>query len=331
MPKFRSIPLGRFGNVYVLTIICFAILTAMFMVGLIGAYISSLIIFLMVYIVLAISWSILSGYAGEFTFGHIGFFGVGGYTVALLSFHNIDIVIPFNILLGGCMAALFALIVAYPLLHIRGWYFALGTWAVAEIARTLILGFPAVTNAGAGIFVEHPYPPAFDYFGALILGFSAIIVFYKIINSRLGLAFVSVRDNYDAARMMGINTTLYRTIAFMIHAFLAGLAGGFFAQYKVFVDPYSAFEFSWIFKVIVMAVIGGASTFAGPIVGAVLVLIFEEIGKTFFMRGSLLLMAIMLVVVFRFMPEGIVGALSGRSSAPIFFKKIQRLLKRESS
>lgn len=325
----RNIIFRRLNSAYLLSAVAFAVLVGMFFTGLMTGYAQSLVILLMVYIAIAISWSILGGHTGEFSFGQMGFFGIGSYTVALLGFYTPQVIFPLNILAGGGTASLLALVAAYPLLRIRGWYFAIGTFAFAEILRTLTINYPSYTKGLAGAFLKIPtiYTPTVDYMVGLIIGFGVIISFYKLINCRLGLALHAVRDNYDAAKMMGINTTLYRSLAFIISAFIAGLAGGYFAMHKTYIDPYSAYETSWIFKMIVMAVIGGASTFSGPILGAVIVLVFEEIGRTFFLRGYLLLLAFILVIAFIFMPGGIVGAITKQSPLQNPFKRIRRLRK----
>lgn len=286
----------------------------------------------MVYVALAISYSILAGYTGETSFGIMGFFGIGSYVVAMLGLYT-SIDFPVNFVVGAITAALVTLAVAYPLLRIRGWYFAVGTWAFAEIMRTLVQTYSDVTKGAAGVFIKRPefYTPTLDYVAALVVGFSVIVLFYKIINSRLGLAFRSIRDNYDAARMSGIHTTLYRTTSFMISSFIAGLAGGYFAIHKGYIDPGSAFDASWMFKMIVMASLGGSATFFGPILGSVVVLVLEEVGRTYFLKGYLLLLAVTLVIVFLFMPGGIIGAITKQQPIQNPYKRFARLKKSVSS
>jgi len=319
-------------HVYFSMIVGFVVLLSIYLLDLLSGYVESLIIFFMVYIALAISYSILAGYAGETSFGIMGFFGVGGYVVAMLGLYT-DVGFPFNFIIGGLIAGLLALTVAYPLLRIRGWYFAVGTWAFAEILRTLIQTYSDFTKGAAGVFVRRPefYDPTINYVTALVVGFSIIALFYRLINSKVGLAFRSIRDNYDAAKMMGINTTLYRTLAFVISSFIAGLAGGYFAIHKGYIDPGSAFDPSWMFKMIVMSSLGGTATFLGPILGSGIVLVLEEIGRTYFLKGYLLLLALTLVVVFLFMPGGIVGAINKNPPIQNPYRRLVRLKRNATS
>ncbi len=316
---------------YLLNFLAMIVLSALYFTGFIKGYSMSLIIILMMYISLSISWSML-WYVGEFSFCQIAFFGVGQYTVALTAYYGLFLPTPINILAGGGVAALLALMASYPLLRIRGWYFAIGTWAFAELIRTLIQNNIQVTRGPYGVFVPHithpaPYNPDIEYIAAVVIGFGAAMIYYKIIHSRLGLAMSSIRDNFDAAKMIGINTTFYRALIFSMSAFLAGAVGGYFVMYKQYTDPLSAFEMAWIFKTIVIAVIGGATTVAGPMIGAVIVLVLEELGKTFFIRGSLLLLAVILIGAFIFMPGGIMGVITKEIPLKNPYKRYRRMFK----
>jgi branched-chain amino acid transport system permease protein len=133
-----------------------------------------------------------------------------------------------------------------------------------------------------------------------------------MVNSRFGLALRAIRDSYDAARMIGLAPTLYRSAAFVISASLAGLAGGYFVQYSQYADPFSAFSGALTFKMVFMSMVGGSYWIAGPVVGAAVILILEEIGRMLFLRGSLLLMTVVVIMTFIFMPGGIVGVLTRR-------------------
>jgi branched-chain amino acid transport system permease protein len=279
---------------YLTSLMGLVVLSAIFLADLTGGYLTNLIIILMVYIVLASSWSIIHAYLGEFSFGHVVFFGVGQYAVVVLQLQGIFLQRHVNVLLAGGVAALLAAVVAYPILRIRGWYFAIGTFALSEIVRTLVLANPSITRGAGGFFVRAvgPYDPAPDYFTALILGFGAVIIIHRMVNSRFGLALRAIRDSYDAARMIGLAPTLYRSAAFVISASLAGLAGGYFVQYSQYADPFSAFSGALTFKMVFMSMVGGSYWIAGPVVGAAVILILEEIGRMLFLRGSLLLMTV---------------------------------------
>ena len=237
-------------------------------------------------------------------------------------------------IVAGGVSALLALVVSYPLLRIRGWYFAIGTWAFAEIVRTLIMNNPQVTRGAEGIFVPYinfpaPFSPAFEFLMPVILGFATLMMYKKLLRSKVGLAMEAIRGNFEAARMVGINTTLFRALIFALSGFIAGIAGGYFAMYKQYVDPVSAFEMSWIVKIIVIAMLGGAFTVAGPLVGSIFVLVLEEIGRTLFVRGSLLLLAIVLIITLIVMPGGIMGTITGKVPLRNPYKSFRKLFKHE--
>jgi len=265
---------------------------------------------LLIYAALAIAWNLQGGYLGDLSFGHVAFFGLGAYSVATLEHYDLLHFPPANVMLGALAAGLFAALVGIPFLRLRGFYFAIGTLGLSSL---LFLTFKnilsAVTLGAAGILVPAPSPYYIEVFYYAILGITAgsFILSHLVIRSRIGLAFTAIRDNRDAARATGVNVTFYRILSFAISAFITGAVGGFYAYHVNYVNPSGVFSATISFTILVMVFLGGAGTQAGPLIGAFLLYILEEVSRSTIERGYYILPALMLLCVFIFMPNGIIG------------------------
>jgi len=273
--------------------------------------ITAITVLLLMYVSMSVSYNLLAGYLGDLSFGHATFFGIGAYTVALLTHYQVCYFQPVNILFGGILAMGFAAVIGYPFLRLKGLYFAIGTLGLSQIFRVLFKNSDfTLRSHGINIPVPLPYSIHPYYYAIVALTFGIIVAADRIVNSRLGLAFVSIRDDPDAARMVGINVTAYRILGFCISALGVGIVGGFFAYFNSYVHPEGVFSLDISFEMLLMVFFGGAGTILGPIVGAVIVLLVEEIGRAFIRQGYLLLLSLMLMVVFLVMPGGVVGTLT---------------------
>ena len=276
---------------------------------------------LLMYLTLAIAWNIQGGYLGDLSFGHVSFFGVASYTVALLEHYDILRFAPLNILLGGLVAAGFAALIGIPFLRLRGFYFAIGTLGLSSLLFLIFKNILSpITQGALGVIVPPPSPYHIEtfYYGVLLIAFLSAIFAHLLVKSRIGLAFVAIRDNPMAARAVGINVTLYRVLGFSVSAFLTGVAGGYYAYQSSYVNPEGAFSVAVSFEMLVMVTLGGSGTLLGPIIGAVVLFVMEEIGRTFIQQGYYILPALVLMAVFMFMPRGIVGVFAERH----FFLKL---------
>ena len=274
------------------------------------------VIQLLMYISMSIGWNILGGYLGDLSFGHAAFFGVGAYTVAMLDYYGICHFSPLNILLGGLLSMFIAASIGYPFLKLRGFYFAIGTLGLAEILRVVYKDLLRDYTRGArGILVPTitPYTVQPYYYAILALTFGIMLVAGAIVNSKLGLAFRAIRDDMDSARMSGINATAHRILGFSISAFIVGVIGGFFVYYTGYAHPEGVFSQVISFELLIMVYFGGVGTVLGPIVGAIIVFIVEEVGRALIQQGYLLLLAIMLIIVFILMPGGVVGTVTKKT------------------
>jgi branched-chain amino acid transport system permease protein len=253
--------------------------------------------------VLAVSWDLIVGYAGQINLGHTVFVGVGAYTAALLQvpsrfegtglefLANMPIFpIPLSILAGGITAAIIGFAVGIITLRLKGWYFALVTAVLplVFIQTTFIWSDIFGGEEGFSIGLERALAPTTlgKYYAALAIMLISVIAMLVVANSRVGLKFKTVREDADLAEAVGINTTNYKVLAFVISAFFAGIAGASMMHYMVTVGQLF-YDVPLMLLIILAAVIGGLGTIFGPIVGAFIV----YLTKFWWLKGALPLIA----------------------------------------
>jgi len=267
------------------------------------------ILFLMlVNMCLAQSWNLCGGFGGLISLSHAAFIGLGGYAAAYwcLAWRNSWIAVYLGIITGGCLAALFALLISIPLLRLRGAYFAIGTLAVSEALKIWMINWP---GAGGPAGIRPPAYPQYSlthsYYVALFLAIATSLVVWKIKNSKLGIAALAIRDNIDASEIVGVNTFKIRAYILAISAFIAGAAGGISTAHSLMIEPYAGFSFLTTLWAMNMVFLGGIGTILGPIFGAVAVTIIKE-AIAVFAEVQLLITCLLLMVIITFLPEGIV-------------------------
>jgi branched-chain amino acid transport system permease protein len=261
------------------------------------------------YVTLASSWNILAGYTGYASFGHAAFFGLGAYTAALL-ITRLQVHWLLASLTGGLVAALLALPLGFILLRLRGPYFAISMLGLAAALEVIANSWVTLTRGGAGLNL----PPALNlvqvYFAMGIAMVAVIALSYRIITSRYGLRLFALRDDEQAAEMLGIDTTLHKVSAFVISAFFPGVAGGFYAWNLAYIDPTSVFRPILSIGMVIMTMFGGIGTVAGPVIGAVLLTVLSEglwARLPEFHRAAY---GALIILVVLFVPGGIMGAAS---------------------
>jgi branched-chain amino acid transport system permease protein len=258
---------------------------------------------------LAQSWNIIGGYAGYASFGNSVFYGLGSYgtAIAMVQWH-----LPFGagLALGAVLAVAFAVLLGLPVLRLRGHYFAIATLALAEV---MIAIFSNLDIAGRNIGLVLPLLRGDALFYELSLGLLALttLAIASIARSRFGFGLISIRENEEAAAVMGVNTTLYKVLAFALSGFFCALAGGIHAYWITFLDPVSAFDIGLNVKMIIMAVFGGPGSILGPGVGAFLLSGVSEILSTEISRLAGLFFGVVIVTAVVFMPRGLAD-LGGR-------------------
>ena len=291
--------------------------------GLIGAYYYQIVILVGINIILAVSLNLINGVTGQFSIGHAGFYAIGGYTSAALVVYagpwirNLlqlapsmarDIVLLLLGLLAAAVAAgLAGLAVGIPSLRLRGDYLAIVTLGFGEIIRVFILNIDAIggSRGFSGI------PQLSNFFWVYLLVLITIITIRNLIQSSYGRAFISIRDDEIAAEAMGVDTTRYKVLSFVISSMFAGIAGGLFGHFTMYLHP-NSFLFTTSFYLIIMIVVGGLGTISGSGLGAVLVTVTLELFRGF---GAfrLVMFAILLILIMIYRPQGLVGRRHGYS------------------
>ncbi len=274
---------------------------------------------LFIYIALAQSWNLVGGYTGLVSLGQAAFFGLGAYTAAILLTQS---GLPFFLaaLASGLIATGFAAAISIPVFRFRGIYFAIGTLILAEALRIWMINW-SLTGGAQGInlpLASAPDPIVFYYVGlALAAGATGCIAL--ILRTKLGIGLRAIRDNEDAAQNMGVNTFRVKLYAFAISAFIAGLAGGIHAVYLGTIEPYSIFSINWTITAVNTVIIGGTGTLFGPIVGALFSTLLAEALKDY-ENVHLIITGLILILVIRFLPQGIWGHLRNRIALLQFAK-----------
>ena len=262
---------------------------------------------------LALSWSLVGGYAGQLSLGHAAFFGIGAYSLPL--FHN-NLGLPLVVALALGMAAAVgaAAAIGRVAFRLRGPYFALATIAFAEVLHLTAKNLE-VTGGDVGLhtpllFTTHA--TRWFYVSAVLLTAAVFAATALILRSRFGYALQAVREDEDTTMACGIDPTRTKLMAFMISAAFTALGGALYASNFDMVLPDTMLALDLSERPAIAAMLGGARTMSGPIVGAILLEAAQELFKNWFHEGYQLIYGVLLVVVVLFLPEGIVGALSAR-------------------
>ncbi len=268
-----------------------------------------LIILANIYAVYVASWDILCGYTGQVNFGHALFVGGGAYTAALLNFY---FKIPpwATIPMGGVIAALFGLIIGMPCLRLKGPYFALATFAAAAVPYGLTDVYWEVTGGLDGLYgISSIWPTLMGkYYISLLLTALCCGLIFIGGRSNKGLILKSIREDEMGAMASGINTTKYKLVTFVVSGFFAGIAGAFYSHNQLHVGP-ETLGVSLSVLVIIMSVVGGIGTITGPICGAYILTIFNELLREW-EELRLLIYTATVVIMLIFVPKGILPALS---------------------
>jgi branched-chain amino acid transport system permease protein len=276
--------------------------------ALLSGYHVSFLIQVFMWIALAGSWNIISGFTGYVSFGHVAFFGIGTYTAALLITKAGWHWLPAG-LAGSIPAMVLALVIGYPCLRLKGPYFAISMLGLNEVVRALVSYFEGFTGGGSGISLPPIVATVPVYYAMGAVALTVPLVTYFIITSRFGLRLLSIREDELAAEAMGINTARHKLYAFLLSAAFPGIVGGFYAWYASHVEPMSVFPLITTITMIIMCLLGGSGTVLGPVLGAVLLSIFQEMVWARFLWVHQALLGTLIVAVVLLMPRGILGIL----------------------
>lgn len=284
-------------------------------------YVMSMIVAALIIGGVALSWALLGNLGGMVSFGHSAFFGVGAYVSALTTV-KLGLPVALAVPLGG-VGAVLASIVMMPVLRLRGPYFALAILAYAHIFRILATEWSSVTGGSGGVAGIPTFPTVlgFDFgtkMGAYLIALTLVLLFAlayaRIRSSYYGIALRAMHDSEDATRVVGVNSTLLKGLMLMVSAFMAGVFGAVNAHYINFLEPDYAFNALWVTLPIVAAIFGGYRTISGPVIGALVVYLADQlIFKTIMPTGHQLVLGLLLVAMIVFSPSGLMSLLKKRT------------------
>jgi len=286
-------------------------------------------------IVMATSLNIVMGYTGYVSFGHVVFYGLGGY-VGMYTLATLGLPLPVAVLAGGAGSALLAFLLGKAILRLRGSYFALATIGINEAVRTFVSNFQpfgAATGIELQFSIYKPYGGAMQalwltYYGVVAIAILAVLFSFMIKNSKFGLSLLSIREDEDAAEVLGIVTPNAKTLAFVLSAILPGMLGTLFFFKNGNVEPGDAFRLGFSIESLVMIMLGGQGTVLGPVIGA---LGYQSLRSTLLTSNlsiaglqlkdfQLVISGLLMLLIILFIPAGLVGWLRQR------FPRLRRVL-----
>ena len=267
---------------------------------------------------LAIAWNILGGFSGYWSFGHTVFIGM----VAFAAAHFVTQIGPIGsgpfsmvlpVLFAGLLCGLLALVIAYPILRLRGIYFAIAMLGVSQVVGELVNNIRWF-QGGVGVFLSAPVPsgmPPEDFFYYI---FAALLVVCFVISlavrhSRFGYALLAVREDEDTAMMLGVATERYKIFAFVLSATLVGILGAVYGYSVGYFTTYTVFRLDFSLNMIVFCLIGGIGTLFGPVIGTAVMLFLTQVLLSRFLDIHLLITGALVVAIILLVPGGILGTL----------------------
>src|SRR5574341_1167971 len=274
------------------------------------------------FLALAQMWNLLAGYSGMVSFGQQAWIGLGGYTLIVLA-DDLHVNMFLAVFVGGVVAALVALPTAALAFRLRGGYFAVGTWVIAEVFRLLVASSTVWLKGGLGRsltaagLMARPLREQYTYWLAVVIGAGSIALVYYLMRSRVGLGLTAIRDSESAAMSVGVRITRIKLLVFIIAAFGTGVVGGLIYLNALRITPQASFGIQWSAYMAFIVVIGGLGTVEGPILGAIIFFILRN-----YLSGlgpwSIILLGSIAVMVMLFTPDGLWGVLHRRFGLEFF-------------
>jgi branched-chain amino acid transport system permease protein len=258
---------------------------------------------ILMFAAMALGWNLIGGYAGYVSFGNVVFFGLGAYTSAALAeagIENVWLALPVAIV----VAALFAVVLGLPILRLRGHYFGIATLGIALATQEIIANVDAL-GGGTGVTLRQAAWFSQYYYAMWLVCAGSLVVTWFAARSKFGYALVAIRENEDAAAVLGVNATAYKIAAWALSGTMAAAAGAVFAFANGFVDPPTAFSVDNNVFPIVMVILGGVGTVAGPVVGAIVLTAIDETLWSHFPQIHTLFFGAVIVLVVLFLPRGL--------------------------
>lgn len=303
-----------------LLIACIVIVAVLVVIGFVGENnIRRILIRMFLYCAMAVVWNLMSGYTGMTSLGQQAFVGIAGYSMAVMTSTYLASYWV-GLLVGGAIGAVLALVLAVILFRMRGMYFAIATWVIAEALKTFFLSWKFVNQGGGLSVMGRPTDRTIIYMVALLICVAAIVTVYLLLNSKLGLGLTAMRDDPDAASSVGVNIFKSKLICFVVAGIFTALAGGWYFLNNVSIYPNSGFGNSWTVAVVFIVIIGGIGTMAGPIVGSVVYIMLSEVLADY-PGWSNIILGFIAILVILFLPDGIIGTLQKKLKFEILSQK----------
>lgn len=271
---------------------------------------------LVLFAALATSWDLIGGWAGQLSLGHAAFIGLGAYVSTLLwtkASVGMAVGLPVAMAAGVLLASIWGFIT----FRLRGAYFSLASIAVAEVLRILANNWSSLTGGPEGVnFNDLPpvlgldlFDRRVEYYAAWVLLAVALLVAFRIGRSRTGFWLEAVREDQDSSMALGVNPLRMKLLAFALSAALSTAGGCLYGLYLSFFEPHGVFSLDLSVQLVLMAIVGGMGTVLGPTLGALVLLSFQEVFRNVFQQRSLLIYGILIVLIVRFAPDGLLGRL----------------------
>jgi branched-chain amino acid transport system permease protein len=283
------------------------------------AFVTELAFTGLIFVMLGVSWNLLAGYAGQISLGHAAFFGIGAFVSAWLTTptraglpESLQMPVAVALVAAAVAAGLLALVTGPVMFRLSGHYFAIGTLALAAIIQLLLLDQRSISGGSTGYYVRGSVGEDAMYLVALAVTVAMVLVTYRIVTHSLGLGMRAVHGDEQAASSLGVDPLKYKMYAFVISSLMAGLAGGTYAQFTLYVNPESTLGVVWMIDTLVVVILGGMGTMVGPILGAGLFLLIDNGlravagGFATTVEGALIILFIV------FAPAGLYGVLEER-------------------
>lgn len=281
-------------------LLTYVILSVLIQSDVINAYSKQILILLGINVMLAVSLNLIIGFTGQLALGHAGFMSAGGYASAILTM-KLHLPFPIALLAGGIVAAFLGFLIGKPILKLKGDYLAITTLGFGEIIRVIIvnLDFLGGPRGLAGI------PQKTSFTIVYLAAIATVIVVYNIIHSPHGRAMISIREDEIASEAMGINTTYYKIMSFVVGSGLAGIAGGLYAHYFMYLEPKS-FDFMKSFEILTFVVMGGMGSLSGSVLSASVLTYLPEVLRAF-SQYRMVIFPMILIILMLFRPQGLLG------------------------
>ena len=279
------------------------------------------------YAIITAALNIIAGFAGYAAFGNIVFFGIGAYTTAMLML-RVGFYWWAGAIVGGILAAIYAILLGIPILRLRGHYFAIATLGINRATEQIVLDWGSFTGGGKGITLPLPQMEIQTFYAMIYFIMFGLLIFTVLVNafiarSRLGYALRAIRDNEDAAEASGIFAPRCKIIAWAISAFITGITGGVFAYWFSFIEPATVFDIMIAVKAFVMMMLGGAGTVLGPVFGAFLIELISETVWGKFLTIHMLILGMIMMAVVILIPRGMIDLFRKKFSLSALLKNIK--------